>query len=655
MKLLIVESPTKTKTIATYLGKDYTIAASKGNIRDLSTSGKGGFGIDIENDFTGRYIIDKNKKKTVDELRKLSKKVDTVIIATDPDREGEAIAWHLATVLELDVDNVKRLRFHEITKDAILEAIENPDTINMDLVASQEARRMLDRIMGFGLSNFLQKKAALKSAGRVQSAVLKIIVDKEKEIEAFIPEEYWVLSIDIKRDNDTLNLRFVKDSSGKSKIANKAEIDKITAQIPTKIEVIDVKKRTRKIEPSLPFITSSLQQEASYKFGYTSRKTMMIAQQLYEGVTINGEQIGLITYMRTDATNMSSSFIGKASNYIIDQFGDNYLRSTQLKRTLKANQSVQGAHEAIRPTNVQRSPDSIKNALTEEQFKIYQLIYARALASLMTAAKEEVTTITFNGGGNEFSLEGVKTVFEGYRMVYGLFESRKDKEIPKFHVGEFIDVIKVNPEQKFTEPPRRYSEGGIVKIMEEKGIGRPSTYATTVDTLVNRNYITRRPSIKPTLRGKTVVDILENSFPVLIQEEYTANLELKLDDISRGNLTKATFLTSFYEPFMGKLDNLVKSLKPEKLDELCPKCHNKTLVRKYGRYGPYIVCESKGCDYKRSDAIIYDQIGETCPECGSPLVERKSKYGKFISCSDYKNCDYKKPIETKTRKKSKAT
>ena len=377
MKLLIVESPTKTKTIATYLGKDYTIAASKGNIRDLSTSGKGGFGIDIENDFTGRYIIDKNKKKTVDELKKLSKKANCVLIATDPDREGEAIAWHLATVLDLDVDNVKRLRFHEITKDAILEAIENPDTINMDLVASQEARRMLDRIMGFGLSN-LQKKAALKSAGRVQSAVLKIIVDKEKEIEAFIPEEYWVLSLDIKRENETLNLRFVKDSSGKAKIENKAEIDKITAQIPTKIEVSDVKKRTRKIEPNLPFTTSSLQQEASYKFGYTSRRTMMIAQQLYEGVTINGEQTGLITYMRTDATNMSSSFIGRASNYIIDQFGDNYLRTTQLKEHLKQIKLFK-AHEAIRPTNIQRTPDSIKNALTEEQFKIYQLIYSRAL------------------------------------------------------------------------------------------------------------------------------------------------------------------------------------------------------------------------------------------------------------------------------------
>ncbi|HKL84427.1 MAG TPA: type I DNA topoisomerase, partial [Bacilli bacterium] len=393
MKLVIVESPAKRTTIERYLGQDYQVLASLGHVRDLATRGKDGFGIDVENGFAPTYIIDSKKKKTVDELKKMAKKADEVILATDPDREGEAIAWHLADLLKLDIATTKRLEFHEITRDALSTAINNPRTIDMELVSSQETRRMLDRIIGFKLSKLLMRKIKSDSAGRVQSAVLKLIVDHEKEIQAFIPEEYWNLALVIIQDGQDIEVKFAKNYNGESTLKSGDAVEEVVTNLGMYLDVVDVKTYTREKEPKMPFTTSTLQQEAYNRFGMKTKRIMEVAGKLYEGLEIDGERTGLITYMRTDSTRLSDTFVGKASNFIINQFGENYLRSAKLKRKLKATEQIQDAHEAIRPTDLKKTPETLKAHLTKEQYNIYRLIYARALASLMPASKDEVNTV----------------------------------------------------------------------------------------------------------------------------------------------------------------------------------------------------------------------------------------------------------------------
>ncbi|MGE4342354.1 MAG: type I DNA topoisomerase [Bacilli bacterium] len=657
MKLVIVESPAKRTTIERYLGQDYQVLASLGHVRDLATRGKDGFGIDVENGFAPTYIIDSKKKKTVDELKKMAKKADEVILATDPDREGEAIAWHLADLLKLDIATTKRLEFHEITRDALSTAINNPRTIDMELVSSQETRRMLDRIIGFKLSKLLMRKIKSDSAGRVQSAVLKLIVDHEKEIQAFIPEEYWNLALVIIQDGQDIEVKFAKNYNGESTLKSGDEVEEVVTNLGMYLDVVDVKTYTREKEPKMPFTTSTLQQEAYNRFGMKTKRIMEVAGKLYEGLEIDGERTGLITYMRTDSTRLSDTFVGKASNFIINQFGENYLRSAKLKRKLKATEQIQDAHEAIRPTDLKKTPETLKAHLTKEQYNIYRLIYARALASLMPASKDEVNTVLFASNGNSFKLEGNRNIFDGYQKVYGEFEANKDNEIGVFHVGEKLLIKDVKKEQKFTQPPSRYSEARVVRLMEEKGIGRPSTYAATIDLLGRRKYIESKSGVvTPTEKGIFTIETLEKFFATLIDSQYTASMEQELDDIAAGKILKETFLNKFYGPFIelvAKADEGIERVKPKEVGEPCPKC-GKPLIYQHGRFGEFISCSSfPECRYTRS---IIKYTGDICPDCGSQLVEKFSKAGKkFVGCSNYPNCTYIQPRKAFKSRKPKTT
>ena len=657
MKLVIVESPAKRTTIERYLGQDYQVLASLGHVRDLATRGKDGFGIDVENGFAPTYIIDSKKKKTVDELKKMAKKADEVILATDPDREGEAIAWHLADLLKLDIATTKRLEFHEITRDALSTAINNPRTIDMELVSSQETRRMLDRIIGFKLSKLLMRKIKSDSAGRVQSAVLKLIVDHEKEIQAFIPEEYWNLALVIIQDGQDIEVKFAKNFKGESTLKSGDAVEEVVTNLGMYLDVVDVKTYTREKEPKMPFTTSTLQQEAYNRFGMKTKRIMEVAGKLYEGLEIDGERTGLITYMRTDSTRLSDTFVGKASNFIINQFGENYLRSAKLKRKLKATEQIQDAHEAIRPTDLKKTPETLKAHLTKEQYNIYRLIYARALASLMPASKDEVNTVLFASNGNSFKLEGNRNIFDGYQKVYGEFEANKDNEIGVFYVGEKLLIKDVKKEQKFTQPPSRYSEARVVRLMEEKGIGRPSTYAATIDLLGRRKYIESKSGVvTPTEKGIFTVETLEKFFATLIDSQYTASMEQELDDIAAGKILKETFLNKFYGPFIelvAKADEGIERVKPKEVGEPCPKC-GKPLIYQHGRFGEFISCSSfPECRYTRS---IIKYTGDICPDCGSQLVEKFSKAGKkFVGCSNYPNCTYIQPRKAFKSRKPKTT
>jgi DNA topoisomerase-1 len=660
MKLVIVESPTKSESIGSYLGPEYKVVASKGNIRDLATNrGEKGYGINIKDGFEGIYVIDENKKKIVSDLKKLSKQADEVIIASDPDREGEAIAWHLAIVLDLPVETVKRALFQVINKETIIESFNNLTTINLNLVESQESRRMLDRIVGFGLSKFLQHRAFLNSAGRVQSAVLKIIVDKEREIHDFVPEEYWLLNVYINKDKNEYKLTFKNDAKGNKKIRNEAEIAELTRHLPSQLEVANIEKRTKTTEPQLAYTTATLQQDASNKYGFSSKRTMDVAQKLFEGVEINGHKEGLISYHRTDNPLLDDKFIFEASKVITEKYGRDYLRATQLRPKRNAMKKTQDGHTAIKPANLKCEPDKIKEFLTPDQYKLYKLIYERAFAAIMKAAKSEVTTITLVGNGNVFTMTDEEVIYKGYRIVMSDLDNKEKVKMPHFDLGERVEIAKVDTEQKFTEPPARFSEGRIIKEMDEKGIGRPSTYASTLQRLFVSQYIVRDNGLKPTQRGIKAIEILEKYFPRITQVDYTANLEEELDEISSGNITKQEFLSSFYKEFSKRLDEVYELTKNEPLDEPCPNCGGH-LVNATGRYGPYIRCLSPGCGYTSKVDYLTEEpelLDETCPECGSQLVKRQSRYGKFIACSNYPTCKYKRaiPKKYKYRKTKKAS
>ena len=645
MKLVIVESPNKCQTISKYLGKGYEVKASKGHLRDLAIRGKDGLGINVENNFAPMYVVSEGKESTVEELTYYKNKATEVILATDPDREGEAIAWHLAQILNLDINKTKRLEFHEITKDSITSALENPRTIDMNLVNSQETRRIMDRVIGFKLSGLMNRKMKSKSAGRVQSATLKIICDHEDEISNFKPEEYWTLSASYTKDKKTLKADFYQYNGKAYKLSNKERNDVVRSSMNDQLVVSSVSKTTRSVESKPPFTTSTLQQEAYNVYKFSTAMTTKIAQQLYEGLQIGGEHVGLVTYIRTDSTNLSDTYVSKSLNFIKEHFGDEYVgRRKGGKKSLNA----QEAHEAIRPTSNSRTPLEMQKYLEPNQYKLYKLIYERALGSLMTAKKEEVTTIILQSNNVSFKTEGVRTSFDGYTHIYKE-DDKKDSNLPLINEGDIFNIKEVSNEQKFTEPPARYSEAKIVKIMEEKGIGRPSTYASTIATLKARDYITTKAGIiTPTEVGMKTSFVLNKYFPSIVDAQYTADMEVKLDNIQEGKETELNTLTQFYFPFIELFNNVSEVMykdNPVETGELCPVCGS-PLVIKNGKYGQFVCCNNyPKCNYVKKEEPKIEFAEGVCPDCGKPLVYRESKKGKFIGCSGYPKCHYVKPEE----------
>lgn len=649
MKLVIVESPAKCTTIKRYLGDQYNVLASYGHVRDLATRGKGGLGVDVEHNFAPTYVVTVNKQKVVNELIAASKKCDEVILATDPDREGEAIAWHLANVLNLDIAKTKRLEFHEITRDSIGQAMTNPRTIDTKTVASQETRRILDRIIGFKLSTLLNKKIKSKSAGRVQSATLKLINDHDLEIEKFVPQEYWNILSNIDINGNSFALTFVGENGKSIEIKNKEEADRILNKIPEEVKVLSVNKSFRFKESKEPFTTSTMQQEAFARLHFKTKKTQSLAQQLYEGIEVNGEHVGLITYMRTDSTRLSETFIARAKNYITEKFGPEYVGKP--KQKVVNSENTQDGHEAIRPTSNHRTPESLLNIdlflKNKDLYKLYKLIYNRAVASLMKAKKEEVLTIILGANDLTFKIELAHTVFPGYEAL--LADNEEEKEFkgkfPEINVGDYFKVIKKEGEQKFTQAPSHYSEAKLVKLMEEVGIGRPSTYVSTLDTLKKRRYVEDKGGIiTVTEQGRKTVDYLQDNFSDIVNTKYTADMEEKLDKIQEGQTKSLDILTNFYGPFMEEVKKAGEITAPKQedeiLDELCPKCGSHLKVI-HGRNGTFVGCSNyPKCKYVKKDNKPAVEVGRNCPKCGSPLVEREKKGSKFIACSNFPKCKY---------------
>lgn len=642
---MIVESPAKSKTIEKYLGKDFVVTSSKGHIRDLTTRGFGGFGVDIENNFQPMYRIMKDKKEVVKALKKEIKNSDKVYLATDPDREGEAISWHLFDELGLTEDKYERIVFNEITKTAVLHALENSRKIDTDLVHSQESRRILDRIIGFSLSKLLQKKIGSKSAGRVQSVALKLIVDREKEIQAFIPEEYWEIFLEFTKKSHKLKAKLTSYQDEKVSLKTESDVKVVQERLQEVYRIDDILVRQREKATRPPFITSTLQQDASSKFNFTSKRTMMVAQKLYEGIELKEERVGLITYMRTDSTRLSSDFLGQAKTYIEDTYGSKYYRGY---KDLNTKQNVQDAHEAIRPSNLQYHPDKVKKYLSLEEYKLYSLIYHRAVAALMSNAVIEEEKLKIVNNGYVFEATGERIVFAGYLKAMEQFEKDSSKSLPKFEKQEELKNTELVCEQKFTSPPLRYSESRLIKKMEELGIGRPSTYSVTIDTLKYRHYVKLdKKMFIPTEQGILTSDKLQEYFSSIINVEYTARMEDDLDKIARGEKVWYLELKDFYERFMPVLDFASENMEkiyPKVLDELCPQCGANLVIRN-GRFGEFVACGAfPKCRYIKKEEKEVVKTGITCPVCHSgDIVERVSKRGrskgqKFYACSRYPEC-----------------
>ena len=657
-KLVIVESPSKSKTIEKYLGSDYVVTSSKGHIRDLATTGKEGLGVDVENNFEPTYKINKDKKTVVKELKKMAEDADFVYLATDPDREGEAIAWHLANQLELDLNENNRIVFNEITKNAVTKALDVPRTVDMALVRSQETRRILDRIIGFKLSKLMQRKIGSKSAGRVQSIALRMICDKEKEVNAFIPEEYWTIKAVLEQGLET---NLVKYKDKKIEIKNEDEANEILNNLSKDYKLVDISEKQKKRTPNLPFITSTLQQEASTKLGFTSKKTMSVAQSLYEGVNIGKEQTGLITYMRTDSTRLSKEFIDAANDYIVNTYGKEYKGNYRVKN----DENSQDAHEAIRPTNINNQPDDIKQYLTSDQYKLYKLIYARALSSLMADSISDVLTYTFDNNGYEFTVSGSKLNFDGFLKVYGEYDKTKDVVLPKLDKDDVLKASKVENIQHFTEAPARYTEAKLIKALEEEGVGRPSTYATIIETIIKRGYVELKKASEsgktkfffPTEQGNLTDDKLRDYFSDVINIKYTANMEKELDDIAMDKIDNVEALETFYnefEPLVKQAYDKMEKQQPEKTGEVCPECGGDVVIRN-GRFGKFKSCINyPNCKWHESlvKKEEPETLDRTCPDCGAPLLKRKSRYGNyFIGCSAYPKCKYIEAIEGEKPKK----
>ena len=648
--LVIVESPAKSKTIEKYLGSDYKVLSSKGHIRDLATSGKFGLGVDIEDGFKPSYITIKGKQKDINALKKEAKNADKVYLATDPDREGEAISWHLKDALELEDSDYDRIVFNEITKGAVTESFNHARKIDDLMVRSQETRRILDRIIGFRLSKLMQSKTGGKSAGRVQSVALKLICDREDEINKFVPEEYWTITALF--PNFTSELFKYKNDN--IKVTSEAEAKDIRSKLSNsyKIENVEAKEKLKQSKP--PYITSSLQQDAINKLNFSSKKTMSVAQKLYEGINIGSETVGLITYMRTDSIRLSNDFISSAYKYIEENYGKEYLGSVKVT---KKTENVQDAHEAIRPTSILRTPESIRTYLTVDEYKLYNIIYYRALASLMKAATQKVTTLILDNNDYKFKSTGTVTIFDGYLKVYDKFETSEDKELPDIasYKSNVLVTDEVDLKQHFTEGPSRYTEAKLIKEMEDLGIGRPSTYATIVSTIVERGYVKlEQKKFVPTEIGIETNKKLQEFFSNIINVKYTAKMESKLDDIADGKEIWNELLEKFYKEFEPMVENAFDNMEKKELEktgETCPECGGDLVVRT-GKYGKFVSCSNyPKCKYIKKEEKKPATEVCTCIKCGNPIVERTTRKGKvFFGCSNFPKCKeayWDKPIGEK--------
>lgn len=652
--LVIVESPSKAKTIGKYLGSGYKVIASVGHVRDLP---KSKLGVDIEEDFEPQYISIRGKGDIIKELRKEAKKAKKVFLATDPDREGEAISWHLAYLLGIDTEEECRIVFNEITKSTIKEAIKHPRKIDLNLVDAQQARRVLDRLVGYQISPILWRKIRKGlSAGRVQSAALKIICDRENEIQNFNPKEYWVVSAEFKKGKK-FTAKLAEYKGKKFAIENKETNDKVLARLEKgKYTVSGIVEKERIKKPFAPFTTSSMQQEASNKINFNTRKTMMIAQQLYEGVEIKKKgTIGLITYLRTDSVRISDEARAAAKEYIKENFGDKYYSNNIYSNKKK---DIQDAHEAIRPSDVTLDPELIKESLSTDQYKLYKLIWCRFLASQMSAAKFDNMQVDIDNGDYTFKASGSKLVFDGYRKIYkGYAEDDKDKVLPALAEGEELNLVKISGEQNFTQPPSRYTEASLVRELEDKNIGRPSTYAPIVSTIIERRYVKReKKSLAPTELGFLVTNLMEEHFKEIVDAGFTATMEDRLDDIEVCGTPWKNIIREFYGPFAKELEAADKAIEKIVIEdqptgEICEIC-GKPMVLKNGRYGDFIACS--GYPECKNTKPIVQTTGVSCPKCGKDIIARKSRKGKvFYGCSGYPDCNqvyWYKPVDKKCPK-----
>lgn len=649
-KLVIVESPSKSKTIEKYLGNDYKVVASMGHIRDLATTGKFGLGVDVDNDFAPSYIPMKGKKKVITELKKLSKDSDQVYLATDPDREGEAISWHLKEALGLTKD-YERVTFNEITKDVIIDAFKHPRDIDIDLVKSQETRRILDRIIGFRLSKLMQSKTGGKSAGRVQSVALKLIVDREREIAAFVPEEYWTITAKFTEQKTKMDANLEKYKGKKIELKNEGEADHVINSLGPDYQVSNIECKEKSKKGVMPFKTSTLQQTAANKLNFASSKTMRIAQKLYEGIDIGEGPVGLITYMRTDSERLSPVFINETFNYIKETYGDKYVGAVKKP---KKNEQAQDAHEGIRVTSPYRTPESLKKYLSADEYKLYSLIYARSLACLMSDARVKATAITLLNNGYEFKITGSVLIFDGYLRVYGAYESSEDVILPDLTGITVLNADEVLKEQHFTKPAPRYTESSLIKELEKLGIGRPSTYATIMETIKARDYVTiEDKKFVPTKIGIETTDKLQEGFSDIINVEYTANMESDLDEIALSNLNNVEVLKEFYDKFEPLVEDAFQNMEKKEAEhtgETCPECGS-PLVFRNGRYGQFIACSNyPECKYIKKEETAVIEICN-CPNCEGKIIEKKSRKGKiFYGCNNYPKCKtayWYKPVNRK--------
>lgn len=652
--LVIVESPSKAKTIGKYLGANYKVIASVGHVRDLP---KSKLGIDIEQDFEPQYIPIRGKGDIIKELRKEAKKASKVYLATDPDREGEAISWHLAFLLGIDLDTPCRIVFNEITKSTIKDAIKHPRKIDISLVDAQQARRVLDRLVGYQISPLLWRKIRKGlSAGRVQSAALKIICDREKEIRSFDPKEYWTVTAEFKKGRK-FTAKLTEYKHKKLIVENELRNNEIIAELKQgSFSVASLTRKERSKKPWAPFTTSSMQQEASTKLNFNTKKTMMVAQQLYEGVDVKGiGSIGLITYLRTDSVRISNEARAAAAEFITEHYGKEYLGNNIYTNKKK---DIQDAHEAIRPSNISLTPEDIKESLTTEQYKLYRLIWCRFMASQMTAAKFDNLQVEIENGDYTFRTTGSKLLFDGYQRVYKTgADEEKDRILPAVEEGEKLENTDIKGEQNFTQPPSRYTEASLVKELEEKNIGRPSTYAPIVATLSERKYVTReKKSLVPTELGFLVTGLMEEYFREIVDVNFTADMEDKLDDVEIEKLEWKTVIRDFYGPFAKELAAADEAIEKVEIEdqptgETCELC-GKPMVLKMGRFGEFIACS--GYPECKNTKPIVKSTGVSCPKCGKDIVARKSKRGKlFYGCSGYPDCDqsfWYKPVNKKCPK-----
>ena len=644
--LVIVESPAKAKTIQKFLGKSYKVIASNGHVRDLP---KSTLGVSPENDFEPKYITIRGKGDILAQLRKEVKKADKIYLATDPDREGEAISWHLYHALNLNEKNCHRITFNEITKNAVKKSIKNCRDIDMDLVDAQQARRILDRIVGYKISPILWSKIKRGlSAGRVQSVALRIIYDREQEINAFIPTEYWTLNADISVDQSktTVEARFLGDKNGKIEIKNKEEMDHLLEELKgLPYQVLSIKKGQRKKKPPLPFTTSTLQQEASHRFNYSTQKTMRLAQELYEGVTVKGRgNIGLITYLRTDSTRISEEADQACRDYIRKEYGEEFLGQDVPAKV--ATGRIQDAHEAIRPTDITLSPAILKDQLSRDLFRLYQLIWSRFMASRMAEALYETLSIKIGAGDYRFSISVSKLEFDGFQTIYG-YDAERSKgnaALKKLTKDSVLDLVQLRPEQHFTQPPAHYTEASLVRTLEELGIGRPSTYAPTITVLLSRRYIVKEnKNLYMTELGEAVNEMMMEAFPSIVNVNFTASMESLLDGVEEGKVKWKTILENFYPDLMEAVENAEKELDKVKIqdevsDEVCEEC-GRHMVIKYGPHGKFLACP--GFPECRNTKPYYEKTGIKCPKCGKDVVLKKTKKGrKYYGCVDNPDCDF---------------